>query len=168
MRATRVLGLLVASVLTFEVASIASADEFPPPPSDTLTVGPFTLVCHPDRSGVTVVCLGHLAAVLVAAHAITATVPDYTFDVAAGNATAKGHLTAQFLPPDQLSTMEADVVIQTTGQPPQIYRGAFTYWHTVGSASTKPSPAKPHATPRRAEPHTRPTIALRKTPGATP
>lgn len=181
MRNRSLLAAFALALVTTPAATAGSqvsprATAFPPPAPESLVVGALSLKCRPNTEGVVVNCIINLAAVLVGAHTLTPTLPNYDFDVAAGNATAKGTLSVNFLPPDQLSTLQANLVVTSAGQQPQPYRGAFMYWNTSSGASIKSITRRPDLTPTlspveravatripSARPTTKPAVS-RKTP----
>ncbi len=129
---------------------VVREEPFPPPAPDSLVIGSLAIRCRPNEPGVLVTCLLTLSAVLVGAHTLTPAQPAYEFDVAAGNATAKGTLTVTFLPAGQLSTAQADLVVAAEKQQPQPYRGTFLYWQsqTPGPAARPAAHARPGSAPR--------------------
>jgi hypothetical protein len=115
--------LLASACLAQEPAAVPSP----------LVIGPFQLQCRPIASGRSLDCFGKLGAVPTIAHTLLPTKPGYEFDVLTANATAKGKITAVFMPPDQLSTIDAEVTVTSKGQEPVPYRGAFMFWMAGGN-----------------------------------
>lgn len=90
---------------------------------DPIFVGPLALDAYPALDGRSVLANVRLQNVLVGAQRLTASFPAYQFQVIVGTTSATGSITALFMPPDQLSTVSADVTVTVQGQTPQRFTG---------------------------------------------
>jgi len=127
------------------------------------TLGALQIETHVRPGGTVLDCLIRLSTIPVAAHTLTPEAPNYSFDVVAGNATAKGAFKTIFMPVGQISTVEADLTTTISGQTEQPYRGMVYYWMVDSNDGTArstlpPMSAKSPIKPRRNPAHTRQPI----------
>ncbi|WP_044552101.1 hypothetical protein [Azospirillum lipoferum] len=133
--APAVLGVILATLGPIEIAPIgmgpagrAWAATAVPTIAQPVALGPLAITSSVDSDNRTATVVIQLQNQVVAAASLTASVPRYSFDVIVGTSSAKGMVTAAFMPPGQLSSVGADVVISTAGQPDQPFRGGLFYW----------------------------------------
>ena len=115
-------------------APVAAQPSLPVPAiAQPAVIGPLAIASSPAANGRTLSVVVSLQNVTVGAAALQAPYPTYLFDVTVGTTTAKGSLTAVFMPPGQLSSVTADLTVQIQGQTAQPFRGGVFYWQVPGT-----------------------------------
>ena len=105
--------------------------------SAPVIVGPLSMSVTPSSDGMRADIEISLQSILVGVAVLHPQYPQYAFDVEVGTSSAKGQLTALFLPANQLSTVMADVTISVQGQSDQTFRGLVHSWVMSGQADVR-------------------------------
>ena len=93
--------------------------------------GPFKVKYGVTRAGYKLDCTLMIGGELVGLSTLTAAAPNYQFNTISNTNKAWGTFTVYYYPPDQVSTLEGDIYVVSSGTDTVRFKGTVAGWYTT-------------------------------------